>query len=70
MNDMTKIKNITFISAYEKLASDDYCDRMIAQFKQFEKDTSKSNDSSDGTAQYGARNRKDLSFFLSSSFRI
>ena len=26
---MTKVKNTTFISSYENLASDDYCDRMI-----------------------------------------
>ena len=29
MNDMTKVKDMTFISTYENLAPDDYCDRMV-----------------------------------------
>jgi hypothetical protein len=33
MNDMTKVKNLTFISSYDNLASEDYCDRMVAQFE-------------------------------------
>lgn len=65
MNDMTKVKATTFIGAYEKLAPDDYCDKMIAKFEEFARDTSKANpsDSSDGTAEYGAKARKDLSFY-------
>ena len=40
MNDMTKVKNLTFISAYENLASDDYCDRMIKAFNNLEENSS------------------------------
>ena len=29
MNDMTKIKNLTFISAYENLASNVFSNRML-----------------------------------------
>ena len=32
MNDMTKVKNLTFISSYD-IAPDDYCNRMIASLK-------------------------------------
>jgi len=60
MNDMIKIKNITFISAYENLAPNDYCDRMIKAFDQLESRTS----AWSGSEANGAGNRKDFSFMF------
>mgnify|MGYP003134040718 FL=1 len=60
MNDMTKIKNLTFISAYENLASDDYCNRMIETFDKLEKNCS----ASSGAMTNGNGNRKDFSFYF------
>jgi len=62
MNDMTKLKNITFISAYENLAPDDYCDRMIKAFKRLEKYSSVHQ--STGSSQNGAGLRKDFQFYF------
>jgi len=65
MNNMAKIKNLTFISNYENLASDDYCNRMIAKFKEIANNTSLMQTSThSGTEQYGAKARKDLSIFF------
>lgn len=61
MNDMTKIKNCTFISSYDGLASDDYCDRMI---ERFEKLTERSSNFYSGSEQYGAVKRNDSSIFF------
>ena len=35
MNDMTKVKNLTFISSYD-IASHDYCNRIIAKFEEIQ----------------------------------
>ena len=68
MNDMTKVKNLTFISSYDKLASDDYCDRMINKFEALAKNSSLMETKSySGSEQYGASKRKDLSFFFHES---
>ena len=65
MNDMTKVKNLTFISSYDKLASDDYCDRMISKFEETASNSSLMQTSGhSGTEQYGAKVRKDLSIFF------
>ncbi len=37
---MTKVKNLTFIGAYENHASDDYCDRMIEAWEKIYADSS------------------------------
>jgi hypothetical protein len=63
MNDMTKIKNLTFINSYENLASDDYCDRMIAKFESLAKECSIH--MSYGAVQNGEKNRKDFQFYFS-----
>jgi hypothetical protein len=64
MNDMTKVKNLTFISSYD-VASSDYCDRMIAKFDEIANNSSLMQTSGySGTAQYGAKARKDLSLFF------
>ena len=60
MNDMTKVKNLSFISAYENLASDDYCDKMISAFNKLEKNSS----SWSGSDSHGSDNRKDYSFMF------
>ena len=60
MNDMTKIKNLTFISAFENLASNDYCNRMIKAFDKLEKNCS----ASSGAMTNGEGNRKDFSFYF------
>lgn len=62
MNDMTKIKNISFISSYPKLAPDDYCDNMIKAFDKIEKESS----AWSGLEANGAGNRKDFSLFFES----
>jgi hypothetical protein len=64
MNDMTKVKNLTFISSYD-IAPHDYCNRMIARFEEIASNTSLMQTSGySGTEQYGAKARKDLSFFF------
>jgi hypothetical protein len=63
MNDMTKIKNLTFINEYEKLASDDYCDRMIAKFELLAKESSVHMNR--GEDQNGVGLRKDFQFYFS-----
>jgi len=64
MNDMTKVKNLTFISSYD-IASNDYCDRMVAKFEEIANNTSLIQSSGfSGTEQYGAQARKDLSIFF------
>ena len=65
MNDMTKIKNLNFISSYENMASDAYCDRMIEAFDRLYATSSLRDQGSDGTiANGGAVNRKDFSFYF------
>ena len=66
---MTRIKNLTFINNYENLASDDYCDRMIAKFKYLEENSSLYVETSpihiqSGELQNGSGNRKDFQFFF------
>ena len=66
MNDMTKVKNLTFIAYYENLAPDDYCNRMVAKFEEIANDSSLMQTSVDsGIELYGAKKRKDLSIFFS-----
>ena len=60
MNDMTKLKNITFISAYENLAPDDYCERMIKAFNALQKTSS----AWSGADANGQGNRKDYAFMF------
>ena len=56
MNDMTRVKNTTFISSYENLASDDYCDRMIEAWEKIYADSSLREHGSDGSvANNGAK---------------
>jgi len=65
MNDMTRVKNTTFISIYENLASDDYCDRMIEAWERIYKNSSLRDFGFDGTiSNNGVRNRKDFSLFF------
>jgi len=64
MNDMTKIKNLTFINSYD-IAPDDYCNRMITRFEEIASNTYLMQTSGySGTEQYGAKERKDLSIFF------
>lgn len=63
MNDMTKIKNFTFIGTYENLASDDYCDRMVAKYESLIKESS--TNMSYGDLESGAGKRKDTNFYFS-----
>lgn len=58
MNDMTKVKNLTFIGSYKNLASDDYCDRMIKAFNNLEENSS----AWVGSDTNGLGKRKDYSF--------
>lgn len=60
MNDMTKIKEFTFIESYPNLAPNDYCDRMVTAFDNLEKNTS----GWSGSEANGKGNRKDSSFFF------
>ena len=65
MNDMTRIKNTTFISSYEKLASDDYCDRMIEAWEKIYSESSLRVSGLDGSIQNGGvGNRKDFALFF------
>lgn len=65
MNDMTKVKNLTFIGAYENLAPDDYCDKMIEAWDKIYGNSSLRDFGSDGTiANGGMENRKDFALFF------
>jgi|TARA_R110002072_G_scaffold90522_1_gene202578 hypothetical protein len=65
MNDMTRVKNTTFISSYENLASDDYCDRMIEAWEKIYADSSLREHGSDGSvANNGAKHRKDFALYF------
>ena len=59
MNNLSKIKDITFIGAYPNLASDSYCDRMIEGFHKVEEQMS----SYRGDESNGKENRKDFSVY-------
>jgi hypothetical protein len=60
MNDMSRIKDLSFINSYHNLAPDDYCDRMIEAFDRIEK----KNSGWSGIDSNGAGNRKDFSIFF------
>ena len=65
MNDMTKIKDLTFIQSYENLASDDYCDTMVSRFEELASNSSLMETSGhSGSDHYGVSNRKDLSIYF------
>ena len=65
MNDMTKVKNLTFISSYENLAPDDYCDKMIEAWERIYVNASLREHGADGTVtNLGMQNRKDFAFFF------
>jgi len=65
MNDMTKVKNMTFIANYEKLAPDEYCDRMIEAYERIYADSSLRNNGSDGSVSNGGvENRKDFALYF------
>ena len=60
MNDMTKLKDMSFIKAYDDIASEDYCRRMIEKWDYlFQSSSSNCIHSSDN---YDAGERKDYSF--------
>jgi|SRR5210317_417205 hypothetical protein len=62
MNDMARIKEISFIKSYDEIASDDYCGRMIEAYEKIFKNSSLH--LQDGEKQYGATKRKDFSLFF------
>ena len=65
MNDMTKVKNLTFISCYENLAPDDYCDKMIEAWERIYANASLREHGADGTiTNVGMKNRKDFALFF------
>ena len=65
MNDMTKVKNLTFISSYENLAPDDYCDKMIEAWERIYANASLREHGADGTiTNVGMKNRKDFALFF------
>tara|TARA_R100001591_G_C4315094_1_gene173928 strand:- start:251 stop:850 length:600 start_codon:yes stop_codon:yes gene_type:complete len=65
MNDMTKVKNLTFIGSYENLAPDDYCDRMIDAWERIYSNSSLQSLGQDGTVTNGGvQNRKDFALYF------
>ena len=65
MNDMTKVKNLTFIGAYENLAPNDYCDKMIETWEKIYLDSSLRDNGVDGSiSNEGIVNRKDFSLYF------
>ncbi len=65
MNDMTRVKNLTFISSYKNLAPDDYCDKMIEAWEKIYANSSLRDYGSNGTISNGGiENRKDFSFYF------
>lgn len=69
MNDLIKTDANSFIEIYDNLASDDYCDRMVAKWEHI-KNGSSNNEMigniyvQDGIENFGAKNRKDFSLFF------
>ena len=62
---MTKVKNMTFIANYEKLAPDDYCDRMIEAYERIYADASLRNMGQDGSVtNMGVTHRKDFALYF------
>jgi len=65
MNDMTKVRNLSFISNYEKFASDDYCERMIEAWERIYANSSLRDGGMDGTiSNGGVEHRKDFALFF------
>tara|TARA_R110002049_G_C8898573_1_gene541385 strand:+ start:100 stop:696 length:597 start_codon:yes stop_codon:yes gene_type:complete len=65
MNDMTKVKNLTFIGTYENLAPDDYCDKMIEAWEKIYNNASLREGGSDGTiTNGGVEARKDFALYF------
>ena len=63
---MTKVKDITFISAYENLAPDDYCDKMIEAWERVYANASLRDTVGDNGAitNEGEINRKDFALYF------
>ena len=62
---MTKVKNLTFIGAYENLAPNDYCDKMIETWEKIYSDSSLRDNGVDGSiSNQGIHNRKDFSLYF------
>ena len=62
---MTKVKNLTFISSYENLAPDDYCDKMIEAWERIYSNSSLRDNGVDGTiTNAGMKNRKDFALYF------
>ena len=60
---MTKVKNLTFISSYENLAPDDYCDKMIGAWEKIYANSSLRDYGADGTiTNQGMQYRKDIAY--------
>tara|TARA_R100000541_G_scaffold8347_2_gene15929 strand:+ start:843 stop:1439 length:597 start_codon:yes stop_codon:yes gene_type:complete len=65
MNDMTKVKNLTFIGAYENLAPDDYCDKMIEAWERIYTNASLRDGGNDGSiTNGGVVNRTDFALYF------
>ena len=63
---MTKVKNLTFISSYENLAPDDYCDKMIEAWEKIYLNSSLRDEfGSDGAIVHGSvAHRKDFALMF------
>jgi hypothetical protein len=65
MNDMTKVKNLTFIGTYENLVPDDYCDKMISAWERIYANSSLRDYGADGTiSNQGMQYRKDFALYF------
>ena len=65
MNDMTKVKSLTFIGSYDNLAPDDYCDKMIGAWERIYANSSLRDYGADGTiTNQGMQYRKDFALYF------
>lgn len=60
MNDMTMIKDLTFIKSYDGIASEDYCKKMIQHWEYLYANSS--HNAIDSNTDYSAIERKDTAF--------
>ena len=68
-NSLIKTEANSFIGVYDKLATDDYCDRMVEKFEHLRTTSSNSDfignaSVQNGTEHFGASKRKDLALFF------